>query len=100
MRRTRTNYAIRAILTSGMITIISNLMSSGGEFNATLFLLLVFISLSIHIYLATGRLKDMNVSPWWAALVIIPFVGFILMFPKGTKGANRYGEDPRELKKG
>lgn len=54
----------------------------------------------MQIYLAIGRLKDMNANPWWALLVILPFVGFILMFPKGTQGANQYGEDPRTLKKG
>ncbi|OOS00050.1 hypothetical protein B0186_06705 [Canicola haemoglobinophilus] len=55
----------------------------------------ILIGTSVQIYLATGRLKDMNANPWWAILTILPFVGFILMFPKGTPGENQYGKNPR-----
>ncbi|MDY5107024.1 MAG: DUF805 domain-containing protein [Actinobacillus minor] len=88
MRRTRTNYAMLSILTSGLMTIMINLSPQP--------LLILLVGSAVQIYLATGRLKDMNANPWWSVLTLLPFVSFILMFPKGTKGANQYGEDPRE----
>ncbi|MDO9834700.1 DUF805 domain-containing protein [Glaesserella parasuis] len=88
MRRTRTNYAMLSILTSGLMTIMINLSPQP--------LLILLVGSAVQIYLATGRLKDMNANPWWSALTLLPLVSFILMFPKGTKGANQYGEDPRE----
>lgn len=88
MRRTRTNYAMLSILTSGLMTIMINLSPQP--------LLILLVGSAVQIYLATGRLKDMNANPWWSVLTLLPFVCFILMFPKGTKGANQYGEDPRE----
>lgn len=89
MRRTRTNYAILTLLTSGIVTILAILRNEV----ALTFLL---IGCYVHIYLAMGRLKDMNQNPWWAIATLLPFVSFILMFPKGTQGANQYGEDPRQ----
>lgn len=88
MRRTRTNYAMLSILTSGLMTIMINLSPQP--------LLILLVGSAVQIYLTTGRLKDMNANPWWSVLTLLPFVSFILMFPKGTKGANQYGEDPRE----
>lgn len=88
MRRTRTNYAMLSILTSGLMTIMINLSPQP--------LLILLVGSAVQIYLATGRLKDMNANPWWSVLTLLPLVSFILMFPKGTKGANQYGEDPRE----
>ncbi|MDD2169269.1 DUF805 domain-containing protein [Glaesserella parasuis] len=92
MRRTRTNYAILSILTTGIMRILGHFSSQLG----LLALLAIGVGIGIHIYLAIGRLKDMNANPWWSVLTLLPFVHFILMFPKGTKGANQYGEDPRE----
>ena len=37
----------------------------------------------------------MNANPWWSILTLLPFFNFILMFPRGTQGINKYGEDPR-----
>ncbi|KEZ14720.1 DUF805 domain-containing protein [Glaesserella parasuis] len=92
MRRTRTNYAMLSILTSGLMIIMINLPPQQPEQTLSA---LLFAS-AVHIYLAIGRLKDMNANPWWSVLTLLPLVSFILMFPKGTKGANQYGEDPRE----
>ena len=92
MRLNRTNYAIYYILTSGLIIIASELAYSPSIF--------ILSGIAAQIYFASRRLKDMNYNPWWAFLAILPIVSFILMFPKGTQGANQYGEDPRTLKKG
>lgn len=40
------------------------------------------------------RLHDINRSAWWAAVVILPFVGstvlFVWLWTKGTKGQNQF----------
>jgi uncharacterized membrane protein YhaH (DUF805 family) len=44
------------------------------------------------------RLHDINFSGWWVLLGLIPIVGnialLILYIRRGTKGLNRFGEDP------
>lgn len=90
MRITRTHYAVGLILTSGFLTMLGKVTT-----DPVGFLAIALIIIGIQIYLAVGRLQDMDKNPWLAALTILPLVGFILMFPKGTKGVNRYGEDPR-----
>lgn len=46
-----------------------------------------------------GRLRDININPWWSMLSFIPYIGIIfvivLCFLPGTHGPNRYGPDPR-----
>ena len=44
------------------------------------------------------RLHDTNRSGWWLLLSFIPIGGIFVVFfliGQGTKGANRYGDDPR-----
>lgn len=94
MRITRTNYAVGTILASGFLTMLGKIIA-----DPVGFLVIALIIVGLQIYLAVGRLQDMDKNPWLAILVILPLVPLILMFPKGTKGANRYGEDPR-MKKG
>ena len=101
MRRTRTDYAICYVVTSGLSVMLSKLANAfvGMGSLAFIFILSVIIA-GAQIFFATGRLKDMNANPWWAVLTILPFVGFIFCFPKGIAGINRYGEDPRLQKSG
>ena len=49
------------------------------------------------ISLAVRRLHDINFRGWWLLITLIPFLSifiFILTFFKGTKGPNRFGEEP------
>ena len=87
MRRTRTNYAVLTVLNSGLSIIVGYLT----------YALFIFLALLVfaQIYITIGRLKDMNANPWWSILTLLPFFNFILMFPRGTQGINKYGEDPR-----
>lgn len=90
MRITRTNYAVGSILTSGFLTMLGKIIA-----DPVGLLVIILISAGIHIYLTVGRLQDMDKNPWLSILVILPFAWFFFLFPKGTQGANRYGEDPR-----
>lgn len=52
------------------------------------------------ISVAVRRLHDRDKSGWWYWLVLIPFIGWIILIVwyaiEGTRGPNRYGEDPLE----
>ncbi len=53
----------------------------------------------IGIVPVVRRLHDLNLSGWWWLVGQIPLIGFffalVLLFTRGTKGSNDYGEDPR-----
>ena len=44
------------------------------------------------IAVAVRRAHDQDKSGWF---VLIPIYGFIMMFIEGTRGANRFGPDPK-----
>lgn len=50
------------------------------------------------IAVSVRRLHDTNKSGWWLLLCFVPFVGSIVilvfMCLEGTKGANKYGDEP------
>lgn len=56
-----------------------------------LYQLAVFIP---FLAVAIRRMHDVNKSGWY---ILIPVYGFILCFIDGTKGVNRYGEDPKQI---
>ncbi len=49
---------------------------------------------------AVRRLHDTDRTGWWWFLLFIPLIGFIVLVvfwaSEGTRGPNRYGEDPLE----
>ncbi len=51
-----------------------------------------------EIYWAVWRFHDLGRSGWWAILSFIPYLNFVtwlfLLFLKGNKGLNKYGEEP------
>lgn len=54
------------------------------------------------LYLSVLRLHDINLSGGYALLGLIPIIniaGIALFLIPGTKGANKYGADPKSLKK-
>ena len=61
---------------------------------------IIFILSVIQVFFVTHRrLHDLNASGWWQLITFIPLgqilmIGFI--FFKGTEGANRYGEPPKD----
>lgn len=46
------------------------------------------------------RLHDTNRSQWWMALFFVPILGWLVLLvfecQDGTKGPNRFGEDPKD----
>jgi len=54
----------------------------------------VFIFIAM-IVLTIQRCHDLNISGWWSLLVFVPLVSFYFFFAPGTKGANRFGAEPR-----
>ncbi|MFC0323116.1 DUF805 domain-containing protein [Gallibacterium melopsittaci] len=54
------------------------------------------------IAVGTRRLHDINRSGWWQLLWFIPIIGWIILIIffslNGTKGNNRFGEDPKVVK--
>lgn len=68
---------------------------SCGVLNPLYALAALLPSLAVNV----RRLHDSNRSGWWLLLSLVPFVGpvwlLVLMVLGGTRGANRYGEDPK-----
>lgn len=65
-------------------------------FLALLVLLLGLIVPALAV--AVRRLHDTNRSGWWLLLYFVPIVGAIVLLVfmclEGTKGANKYGDEP------
>lgn len=69
--------------------------------NIIAFLALLVLSFGLivpGIAVSVRRLHDTNRSGWWLLLCFVPFVGSIVilvfMCLEGTKGANKYGDEP------
>lgn len=73
---------------------ISSNAMQGGPFSFVFTLVTFLPSLGVLI----RRLHDLERSGWWFWLVLIPIVGWIVLFvfmvSEGTRGRNYYGEDP------
>jgi uncharacterized membrane protein YhaH (DUF805 family) len=53
------------------------------------------ITFIIYIFTILKRLRDIDMSPWWALLAWIPVLNFPLLFISGNKSVNRFGYPPR-----
>lgn len=58
-----------------------------------------FVGMAFQAFFAAKRLQDANIHAGWAVVAFIPYLcvlGWLfLLFVPGTKGANRFGENPR-----
>lgn len=90
-------YANKAEPFTGALAMLGGIDNILRLFVWVLILALVIPSLSITV----RRLHDINYSGWWYLLVVVPVVGFlvylVLLFWRGTKGANRFGQDPLQF---
>jgi len=69
-------------------------INSGDEESlfAFIYTLAVFVP---TIAVGIRRMHDVNRSGWY---IVLPIVNLILLVTGGTKGANKYGPDPKEVK--
>ena len=51
--------------------------------------------LTPYIAIGVRRMHDVNKSGWY---LLIPIYNLILLITEGTKGVNKYGTDPKEVK--
>lgn len=64
--------------------------------------LLIVVGIIPSIAVCVKRLHDLDMSGWWLLVSLVPLVGSFFMFivpgcMPGTRGPNRFGEDPRGL---
>lgn len=109
MRRSRFNYITNTLLTTVIILTIQTFLSMLSSYRdyppnqhealSKIFGLIFIgmIGIGIQVYLARGRLRDMDKNPDLAWLVIIPFVWFYFAIAPGTEGENQYGASPKQL---
>ncbi|WP_156490529.1 DUF805 domain-containing protein, partial [Oleiphilus sp. HI0086] len=120
-RKTRRDYALANLLTFlPLVFLMAYMLSNSGErhpdgpagsalvylFRESVPILITILALFgcfIYLFFSTlGRLRDINVNPVWGLTyflpgLAIPLTIFLLLIP-GTKGPNKYGEEP-SLKK-
>jgi uncharacterized membrane protein YhaH (DUF805 family) len=69
--------------------------ATGGIVSAIVSLALFLPGLAVSI----RRLHDLDRSGWWLLIILIPLIGAIVLLvfycTEGTKGSNRFGEDPK-----
>ena len=93
----RTELWLSIFLSNLALSILISLTSTRNENIMGIFILFFEI---FHFWFALAQLvkrsHDIGNSGW---LVIFPIYNpFVLLFMEGNKGANRYGEDPKEQK--
>ena len=119
-RINRSDAVIRSLLNSIILILIPFLMvllvgfitrdfsSKNGFVDMVIFLTkgvpIIIISLFAVVGIVNGirihiaRLHDMNSSGWWVVLMIVPiinfFFGLIILLVSGTKGENKFGQQP------
>ena len=102
-RLNRKSWIYRVLLLSFTFTILNFLFKAmaaitiGFPFYFIIFLICV-INTVFCVTLAIRRFHDLDRCGFWALLLFIPLVNFIvslyLLFARGTVGPNSYGEDP------
>ena len=93
-------------LFSIIIQIVSGIFVAMGDAGAIIAGLLMLVSVVVSlgtfipsIAVAFRRLHDTDRSAWWLLIGFIPLIGAIVLIIffalEGTKGSNKFGEDPK-----
>jgi uncharacterized membrane protein YhaH (DUF805 family) len=88
-----------------MITALILLVAIGSALDSPLIFLpaigVLFAGVWAGLAMTVKRLHDIGRPGWHWFLLAIPlyniYLGLVLLFEKGTSGANRYGRDPLEM---
>lgn len=95
----RTTYLFRLILLGFISYLIFLASGYDNDFLISIIVITYIIIVSIQ---AAKRLHDMNASAWLLLINFIPYVNgvfwLILLFVPGTKGPNKYGDEPKNIK--
>ncbi len=95
-----------AAIVGGIFALIYNATAggsdAGGVFAVIFVVLFVIVALGLiipNIAVTVRRFHDQDKSGWFILLNFIPYVGgfvvLVFMCLEGTRGANRYGDDPK-----
>ncbi len=76
------------------LALLSLALVVGAASNKQIFTWVILVLYILFIIQTIKRLHDINLSGWWALLVLIPivnlFAGAWTLFKKGTNGKNKY----------
>ncbi|MFI3239485.1 MAG: DUF805 domain-containing protein [Bacteroidales bacterium] len=90
-------YAILTILLLSLDEMLFGSIELATPISSLFALALLIPSLSVGV----RRLHDIDKTGWWYLLYLIPIIGWIwliiLHIIDGTKGANKYGDDPKTI---
>ncbi|WP_066553701.1 DUF805 domain-containing protein [Croceicoccus bisphenolivorans] len=97
-------YAVAIVLTGGMgATMEGSEPDTMGPMAAVIMMALGVWGLGTFIpalALSVRRLHDVDKSGWWLLISFVPIIGFFVLLYfdliEGTRGPNRFGEDPKE----
>jgi uncharacterized membrane protein YhaH (DUF805 family) len=98
-RRTYWLHGVLSLLLLGVV--VNGLLDIANVDNDTAGKLVNLVFLWPLIAVSVKRQHDFNFSGWWALIHFVPAVGSLLLLAvdgsiPGTRGANRFGIDPRE----
>jgi len=103
-RMCRSDYWLKGFLPLLAVSIFSNILfySAATDVGRVTGIIIGIILWWPGLALLVKRLHDRNRSGWFAATMLIPFVGIIfaiwilieVWFLRGTVGSNRFGDDP------
>jgi uncharacterized membrane protein YhaH (DUF805 family) len=83
------------LMTTQMADGTASVSAQGGIVSGIALLALFLPGLAV----AVRRLHDTDRSGWWLLIGLIPLIGFIVLLvfycTEGTRGANRFGADPK-----
>jgi uncharacterized membrane protein YhaH (DUF805 family) len=95
-------FLLLAIGISIVASILDSILGMGSMIAGTYGPLRVLVGLALVVpWLAVSirRLHDSDRSGWWLLIGVVPIVGgiivLVLMALEGTRGANRFGADPK-----
>lgn len=96
-------FILGVIVVAIVLSIIESILGLNGMVGGVygpLTLILVLALLIPGIAVQVRRFHDQDKSGWFVLLSLIPFVGglivLVFMCLEGTKGPNRFGEDPKD----
>ena len=98
-RRTYWLHGVLSLLLAGIV--VNILLDIANVDNDTAVKLVNLVFLWPLIAVSAKRQHDFDFSAWWALIHFVPAVGSLLLLlvdgsVPGTRGANRFGPDPRE----